>query len=51
MTENKDEKTSLVQLVIDLMMQLTDEQRMDVMNSFCKHCGCDNKYCSCWNDE
>ena len=46
------------QLIIELlkwaMRQLTDDQRLEVMEPFCKHCGCvqpAHYRCQCWNDE
>lgn len=30
---------------------LTDEQRMDIFNKYCKHCGSKDSGCQCWNDD
>ena len=34
-----------------LFKELTDEERLEVMNRYCKSCGSDNPRCQCWNDE
>lgn len=31
--------------------QLTPDQRKEVFNNFCVHCGTNNLPCYCWNDE
>lgn len=30
---------------------LTDEQRMDIFNKYCTHCGSKDSGCQCWNDD
>lgn len=41
-----------VELIKKLMMQLTNEQRIDAMSGpWCKHCGTLDLPCHCWNDE
>lgn len=40
--------------VVNEMLRLTGNQRVEVMNYFCLHCGTvqkPNKWCQCWNDE
>lgn len=37
--------------VKELFAELTDDQRMEVMGDYCKHCGCDDNGCQCWNDD
>ncbi len=37
--------------IIDLMREMTDEQRMQIMCEFCTHCGRNEPRCQCWNDE
>ena len=34
-----------------IFKELSDEERLEVMNDYCKVCGCDNPNCQCWNDE
>lgn len=51
MEETEDTKTSAVQLVIDLMMQLTEERRLEVIAEFCQSCGIDDPRCQCENDD
>ena len=34
-----------------LFSTLTDEQRMQIIGSYCKYCGCDNPRCNCENDD
>jgi hypothetical protein len=52
------ELSSDVQMIIALlkwaMQQLTDDQRLEVMEPFCKHCGTVQPAgyrCRCWDDE
>ncbi|MBK8184840.1 MAG: hypothetical protein IPK63_18935 [Candidatus Competibacteraceae bacterium] len=40
-----------VETIVALMQRMTDEERMDVMSEFCRHCGDTNPCCQCWNDE
>lgn len=37
--------------MVDMMKDLTPDQRMEVFSQFCKHCGSDDPKCQCWNDE
>jgi len=30
---------------------LSDDERMQIFNLFCKHCGSIDRSCQCWNDE
>lgn len=34
-----------------LVRSLTNEQRLELFNLFCLHCGCDDPTCQCSNDE
>ena len=34
-----------------LVSHLTDEQRIDVFGSYCRHCGTPDAPCQCMNDE
>jgi len=43
--------TSAHAAVVNALMALTDEQRMDVFGFFCTHCGGNDPRCQCWNDE
>ena len=53
-TDKRVATNSVENLILE-MKALTDEQRMDVMNHFCKHCGTveadTSRGCQCWNDE
>ena len=33
------------------LRKLTDDQRLEVFNKFCKGCGKEDPSCQCWNDE
>lgn len=37
--------------VKDLLDQMTEEQRLELFDMFCKECGSDDPDCQCWNDE
>lgn len=37
--------------ILQLLTNLTPEQRLEVFAHFCKSCGSDNPRCQCWNDE
>lgn len=37
--------------IINSLMALTDEQRIEVFRFFCTTCGCDDPQCQCWNDD
>ena len=34
-----------------ILDSLTDEERLTLFSFYCKHCGCNNPNCQCWNDE
>lgn len=34
-----------------LVRILSDEQRTNILNGYCRDCGTDNPDCQCWNDE
>ena len=34
-----------------IFKELSDDERMEVMREYCRHCGSDNPRCQCWNDE
>jgi hypothetical protein len=43
-----------VKAAVRAMFNLSDEERLEVMGLFCKHCGCiqpEGRGCQCWNDE
>jgi len=50
--ENKEEtrKEAELSLIKILFQKLTDEERLDIMNDYCKYCGKYGK-CFCWNDK
>jgi hypothetical protein len=37
--------------IVNQLEDLTDEQRLEVFSHFCKHCGCNDPKCQCWNDD
>jgi hypothetical protein len=37
----------LIRMIIVVMRTLTDEERLDIINQFCKHCGSINRECYC----
>ena len=43
--------TSAHATVVNALMALTYEQRMEAFGFFCTHCGRDDPRCQCWNDE
>ncbi len=38
---------------VNILSALTDDERLEVMRSFCHSCGCieGDRPCQCWNDE
>lgn len=44
-------KTFTPDEIIFMMKQLNSDQRLDIINSFCKYCGSLDTNCVCWNDE
>lgn len=49
--ENNETPSEAVIEAVNLMGGLTDDERMEVMSHFCRHCGCKNPSCQCSNDE
>ena len=37
--------------IIETLRQLTDDERLEIFDNFCRYCGCDDPKCQCWNDE
>lgn len=37
--------------VLDLLLKMTDQQRLSIFDEFCKECGSTDKKCQCWNDD
>lgn len=35
----------------NIFKTLTDEERLEVMGEYCRHCGSEDNNCQCWNDE
>ena len=33
------------------LVNLTGEQRIEVLSDYCTHCGCKDPTCRCWDDE
>jgi Rieske Fe-S protein len=47
---------SVTLAVIDLLKSMSEDERLQVFNAFCTHCGCVQpasqlRRCQCWNDE
>lgn len=38
-------------LASELFKLLTDEERLEIINEYCKYCGSSDSGCQCWNDE
>jgi hypothetical protein len=49
--EARDRSESRVRTMVEILKSLNEEERMQVFNRFCKHCGSDDPNCQCWNDE
>ena len=45
---HKDEMFNLTKI---MFQKLSNEQRLKIMNEYCKDCGCDDPRCQCSNDE
>jgi hypothetical protein len=37
--------------ILELLNQLTDEERLDIFSEYCRTCGSKDPRCQCWNDE
>ena len=48
--EQQAEDVAVTEVLV-LLRGLTDEQRLAVFREYCMHCGTDNPFCKCWNDE
>jgi len=44
-------KGGLMAMLANQLYVLSDDERMQIFNLFCKHCGSTNRSCHCWNDE
>jgi hypothetical protein len=44
-------KEDVAEAVYALMRALPDDERLEIMGKFCKHCGGEDPQCQCWNDE
>ena len=42
---------SVIKQIVATMLEMSEEERMEIMGSFCRHCGSDDPRCVCWNDE
>lgn len=40
-----------IEFVIDVLMRLSEEERLEVFRNFCRSCGVDDRFCRCWDDE
>jgi len=45
------ETAKRIELIKNLLDDLTEEERMLVFDSFCTECGSDDPKCQCWNDD
>jgi hypothetical protein len=37
--------------LIDILNQLTDDERVELISNYCTHCGSVDPFCQCWDDE
>ena len=37
--------------IIEELNKLTDEERLEIFDHYCKECGKKNPRCQCWNDD
>ena len=44
-------KNYSVDTIVNIIKNLSEDDRMKIFNKFCKHCGSDDPGCQCWNDE
>ncbi len=44
-------KVTSVANIANNLFNLTEEERLEVMGYFCKHCGSADPKCVCWRDE
>lgn len=47
------DRTNIIEIARLALIELTDEERLDLMLSYCRGCGCscDSIYCQCQNDD
>ena len=38
-------------VIVNLLMEFSENDRLDVFSHFCSSCGTDDPSCQCWNDE
>jgi len=37
--------------LLEILDALSDEQRLTIINRYCKYCGSKDTKCQCWNDD
>lgn len=37
--------------ILDTLDILTDDERLEIINRYCKYCGCKDQGCQCWNNK
>ena len=42
---------ALIRRVVDQILALSEDDRLEVFSHFCHHCGRDDPRCQCWNDD
>ena len=48
---NDSEDATVQDAIITIMNTLTDNERLAIIDIFCRHCGSQDPSCQCWNDE
>jgi len=47
----KKPELRVVKTALELLKEMTDEERLDLFHEFCVHCGGTSKPCTCWRDD
>ena len=42
---------ALVRNIVDDLLALSEDDRLEVFSNFCHHCGRNDPRCQCWNDD
>jgi hypothetical protein len=49
--DDSTEQEINIQNVVELLRELSPDDRLKVFRYFCTRCGSTDSYCQCWNDE
>ena len=41
----------VVEHIVDELLAMSEDDRLEVFSHFCRHCGRNDKRCQCWNDD